>query len=57
MHGDLCKHLEIDSSNDHPDVGTSIKEKSLLPEGANCFLYEQFLIVWKITSIILSDLP
>ena len=19
MHGDLCKHLEIDSSTDHPD--------------------------------------
>ena len=28
---------------------TSLKEKNLLPEGANSFLYEQFLIVWKIT--------
>ena len=35
---------------------TSLKGKSLLPEGANYFLYEQFLIVWKITFIILIDL-
>ena len=34
---------------------TSLKEKNLLPEGANSFLYEQFLIVWKITFITLSD--
>ena len=27
---------------------TSLKGKNLLPEGANSFLYEQFLIVWKI---------
>ena len=57
MHGDLCKHLGIDSSNDHPDMGTPIKEKNLLQEGANSFLYEQFLIVWKITFITLSGLP
>ena len=40
-------------------MGTSLKDKNLLPEGANSFLYEKFLIVWKITFIIitLSDLP
>ena len=48
-------------------TGTSLKGKNLLPEGefeknlltegANSFLYEQFLIVWKITFITLSDLP
>ena len=37
-------------------MGTSLKGKNLLPEGANSFLYEQFLIVWKITFITLSDL-
>ena len=35
--------------------GTSLKGKNLLPEVANSFLYEQFLIVLKI--ITLSDLP
>ena len=38
-------------------MGSSLKGKNLLPEGANYFLYEQFLIVWKITFITLSDLP
>ena len=38
-------------------MGTSLKRKTSLPEGANSFLYEQFIIVWKITSITLSDLP
>ena len=38
-------------------MGTSLKGKNLLPEGANSFLYEQFLIVGKITFITLSDLP
>ena len=40
-------------------IRTSLKGKNLLPEGANSFLYEQFLIVWKITFITLhvSDLP
>ena len=38
-------------------MGTSLKGKNLLPEGANYFLYEQYLIVWKITFITLSDLP
>ena len=37
-------------------MGTSLKGKNLLPEGANSFLYEQFLILWKITFITLSDL-
>ena len=37
-------------------MGTSLKAKNLLQEGAISFLYEQFLIVWKITFIILSDL-
>ena len=36
---------------------TSLKGKNLLPEGANSFLYEQFLVVWKVTFIILSVLP
>ena len=39
------------------EMGTSLKGKNSLPEGANSFLYEQFLIVWKITFIILNDLP
>ena len=30
-------------------MGTSLKGKNLLPEGANSFPYEHFLIVWKIT--------
>ena len=30
--------------------------KNLLSEGTNSFLLEQFLIVWKITDITLSDL-
>ena len=34
-------------------MGTSLKGKNLLPEGANSFLYEQFLIVRKITFIAL----
>ena len=38
-------------------MGTSLKGKNLLPEGANSFLYEQFYRVWKITFITLSDLP
>ena len=28
--------------------GTSLKGKNMLTEGANSFLYEQFLIVWKL---------
>ena len=36
--------------------GNSLKGKSLLREGADSFLYEQYLIVWKITFITLSDL-
>ena len=36
-------------------MGTSLKGKNLLPEGANSFLYEQALIIWKITFITLSD--
>ena len=38
-------------------MGTSHKGKNLLQEGGNSFLYEQFLIVWNITFITLSDLP
>ena len=38
-------------------MGTSLKGKNLLPEGANSSLYEQFLILWKITFITWSDLP
>ena len=37
-------------------MGTSLKGKNLLPEGANSFFYEQLLIVWKITFVTLSDL-
>ena len=36
-------------------MGTSLKGKKMLPEGVNSFLYEQFLIVWKITLITLRD--
>ena len=36
--------------------GNSLKGKNLLPEGANSFLLEQFLIVWKITFTTLGDL-
>ena len=39
----------------HFKMGTSLKGKNLLPERANSFLYEQFLIVWKINFITLSD--
>ena len=38
-------------------IGTSLIGQNLLPEGANSFLYEQFLIVWKITYNTPSDLP
>ena len=38
-------------------MGTSLKGMNLLSEGANSFLYEQFLILLKITFITLSDLP
>ena len=38
-------------------IGTSLKGKNLLPQGANSFLFEQFLIVWKVNIITLSDLP
>ena len=37
--------------------GKFSKGENLLAEGANSFLYEQFLIVWKITFITLNDLP
>ena len=37
-------------------MGTSLTGKNLLLEGVNSFLYEQFLIVWKITFITLNDL-
>ena len=36
---------------------TSLKGKNLLPEGANSFLNEHFLIVGKIIFITLSELP
>ena len=38
------------------NMGTSLKGQNYLPEGANSFLYEQFIMVWKITFITLSDL-
>ena len=38
-------------------IGTSLKGKNLLPEGASYFLYEQFLRVWKIAFTTLGDLP
>ena len=38
-------------------MGTSLKEKNLLPEEANSFLSEQFLKVWKITFTTLGELP
>ena len=38
-------------------MGTSLKGKNLPPEGANSFLYEQFLLVWKNTITTLGDLP
>ena len=38
-------------------IGTSLKGKNLLPEGANSFLYEQFLVVWEITFNTLGKLP
>ena len=37
--------------------GTSLKGKNVLPQGANSFLYEQFLMVWKITFTTLGALP
>ena len=38
-------------------MGTSFKGNNLLPEGANSFIYERFLIVWKITFTTFGDLP
>ena len=38
-------------------IGTSLKGKNLLLSGANSFLYEQFLIIWKISFITLSYIP
>ena len=38
-------------------MGTSLKGKNLLPEGANSFLSEQFLVVWEITFTTLGELP
>ena len=38
-------------------IGTSLKGNNLLPEEANFFLYDQFITIWKITFIKLSDLP
>ena len=38
-------------------IGTSLKGKNLLPEGANSFLLEQFPMAWKITFTTLGDLP
>ena len=49
------------SSNDsvqlHPffEMGITFKGKNLLPEGRNSFFKEEFLIVWKITFITLSN--
>ena len=40
----------------HLKMGNSLKGKNLLAEVANTFLYEQFLIVWKITIIAFGDL-
>ena len=37
-------------------MGTFLKGKNLLPEGANSFFLEQFLMVWKITFTTLGDL-
>ena len=37
-------------------MGTSLKGKNLLPEGADSCLKEQFLMVWKITFTILGCL-
>ena len=36
---------------------TSLKGKNLLPKGANSFLYEQFLMVWKITFTTYTKWP
>ena len=38
-------------------IGTSLKGKNLLPEGANSFLYEQFPRLWKITFTTLGEPP
>ena len=38
-------------------MGTSLKGKNLLPEGANSFHKELFLKVWKITYTTLDELP
>ena len=38
-------------------MGTSLKRKNLLPEGANSFLLDRFFKVWKITFTTLGQLP
>ena len=30
MHGDLCNHLGIDSSTDHPDFSLTVKAATLI---------------------------
>ena len=38
-------------------IGTALKGKNSLSEGANSFLLEQFLVVWKIPFTTLGELP
>ena len=47
--GDYCIKQRFSTITSLCKMGTSLKGKNLLPEGANSFLKEQFLKVWKIT--------
>ena len=55
--GRLLDQAMIPFNCDPIQMGTSLKEKNLLPEGASSFLYKQFLIVLEITFITSSNLP
>ena len=55
--GDYWIKQNFTSNCAHFQMGTSLKGKNLLPVGANSFLYEKFLLEWKITFITFNDLP
>ena len=55
--GDYWIKQQFSSNASLFEMGTSLKGKNLLPEGANSFLLEQFLMVWKVTFTTLGDFP
>ena len=55
--GDYWNKQRFSSITSLFKIGTSLKGKILPPEGANSFLSEQFLLVWKIFFTRQGDLP